>query len=303
MDWFLFYLENNPHKIMIYFLWILTFWAFVLFYKRCQNYGNLQFYKIFSNFKIKTEKKSILKKTGQHFIYTKHSFSTNLLANHNFFKQKCLKIGGFCSFSDYLNTKNLILEWVYFLGFLFLLLGNKDLKNVSCFILYAFFFFLLPDILIQIEKEKREKDFLKEVPYFIDLFIITLKTGLNIEKTLWYITKKKTFFTNIIRKKLHNLKFGRSLESLFLELEEEIQNEEFQSFLKQLRQAKKLGVALADSLEIQSQCIRAKRKQRAEELSRTAAVKISLPLVLFIFPALLIIYVGPGILSLLKNYN
>jgi len=207
----------------------------------------------------------------------------------------------FCSFADYLNIKEVILSCFYFLGFLILLLGAINLKSFSLFFLYFFFFFFLPDILIQIAKEKREKHFKIEVPYFIDLFIITLKTGLNIEKTLWYITKKKTLLSNIIRNKLQEINLGRSTESIFLDLEKEIQNEEFQSFLKQLRQAKKLGVSLAQTLEIQSQCIRAKRKQRAEELSRTAAVKISLPLVLFIFPALLIIYIGPGILKLLGN--
>lgn len=284
---------------MIYIFWSLTFWAFFLFRKRRNPLRNLP--KILTHFRIRTEKKSCLKKLGHRFAYEKHGFTAKLLADRDFFRQKCFCMKEFCSFADYLNIKEVILSCFYFLGFLILLLGAINLKSFSLFFLYFFFFFFLPDILIQIAKEKREKHFKIEVPYFIDLFIITLKTGLNIEKTLWYITKKKTLLSNIIRNKLQEINLGRSTESIFLDLEKEIQNEEFQSFLKQLRQAKKLGVSLAQTLEIQSQCIRAKRKQRAEELSRTAAVKISLPLVLFIFPALLIIYIGPGILKLLGN--
>ncbi len=282
---------------MIYFLWSLTFWTFFLFWKK-QN-SSRQFLDVFSRFPPQAEKKSYLKKLGQLFKYKKYGILTNFFANHDFLKKKCACVGNFCSFPDYLNVKEFILSCFFFLGFLILLFGVITMKNVSLFFLYFAFFFFLPDILLQIEKEKREKQFTMEVPYFIDLFIITLKTGLNIEKTLWYITKKKTLLTDIIRNKLHKLNFGKSLESIFCDLETEVQNEEFKSFLKQLRQAKKLGASLSRTLEIQSQCIRAKRKQRAEELSRTAAVKISIPLALFIFPALLIIYVGPGILRLL----
>ncbi len=286
---------------MIYFLWSLAFLAFALF--QVQRKGNpaWKFRKMFSNFPIKTKKKSYFKKIGQRFQYDKYSATTNFLANRNLFQQKCQQVGNFCSFTDYLNIKEIIFSIFSFLGFILLLFCDVTVKSISLFFLYLSFFFFLPEFFIQIEKEKREKKFSKEVPYFIDLFIITLRTGLNIEKTFYYVTQKKTFLTNIIRNKLYELELGRSLESLFYDLEKEIQNEEFQSFVKQLRQAKKLGVSLSHTLEIQSQCIRAKRKQRAEELCRTAAVKISIPLVLFIFPALLIIYIGPGILRLLGD--
>jgi len=148
-------------------------------------------------------------------------------------------------------------------------------------------------------KERREKILTRQVPYFIDLFILTLRTGLNIEQTLWCLTEKKSLLTTTIRQKLEEINLGRSLNEIFGDLEKEVRNEEFQNFLRSVRQSQTLGVSLAYTLEIQSQLIRTKRKQRAEELSRTAAVKISLPLVLFIFPALLIIYIGPGILNVL----
>ncbi len=285
---------------MIYFLWSLTFGAFFLFWKKRDMFSDLNLKNIFSNQSITKEKTSLLKKIGQRFVYEKHGFTTNFCANRTFFKNKCKKLGNFCSFIDYLNTKEIILKVLYFLGFGLILFGKITSENILWLFLLFVFVFSLPDLLLQIEKEKREKLFLVEVPYFIDLFIITLKTGLNIEKTLFYITQKNTFLNSIVSKKLAEIEFGKSLEVLFYELETEIQNKEFQSFLKQLRQANKLGVSLSQVLEIQSQAIRAKRKQRAEELSRTAGVKISLPLVLFIFPALLIIYVGPSLLSLLR---
>ncbi len=122
---------------------------------------------------------------------------------------------------------------------------------------------------------------------------------MNIQQALECLVEKKSLLTNTIRKRLEELNFGRSLEEVFSDLEQEINNEEFQHFLRSLRQSQKLGVSLAYTLEIQSRLIRTKRKQCAEEISRTAAVKISLPLVLFIFPALLIIYIGPGIMNVL----
>ena len=102
-------------------------------------------------------------------------------------------------------------------------------------------------------------------------------------------------------KKLIELNWGRSLEAVFTDLSLEIKDEDFQHFLKSVIRAKKLGVSLSETLIIQAELLRTRRRQKAEELSRTASVKISVPLVLFIFPALLIIYIGPGILQLLER--
>lgn len=70
-----------------------------------------------------------------------------------------------------------------------------------------------------------------------------------------------------------------------------------------LRQAEHLGASVSHVLAIQGAAIRTRRRQQAEELARTAAVKITIPLVLFIFPSLLLIYLGPAVLQLMQEFR
>jgi len=161
--------------------------------------------------------------------------------------------------------------------------------------------YMLPNLWLKMRQEKISRQLALEVPYFLDLLVLTLKSGLNIEPALRYTAQnKKGVLARVIEEKLEELSLGKSLEDVFDDLKKELPNHEFKQFINSLLRAQKLGVSLAQTLDIQSRLIRTKRRQRAETLSRTAAVKISLPLVLFIFPALLIVYIGPGLLQLIQ---
>jgi len=203
---------------------------------------------------------------------------------------------------NFLGLKQLI--WLGFMIFfwLYLWFGDVSWKN-SLWLLFLFgLSFSLPNLWLQIQKEKYLKQLNEEVPYFIDLLSLTLQTGLNIQQALQHVVENKSgLVAKSIKHQLKELEFGRSLEEILEQLKINIPNPEFQHFISSIVRAKKLGVSLANTLEIQSDLIRTRRRQRAEELSRTAAVKISLPLVLFIFPALLLIYIGPGLLNLMSQ--
>lgn len=203
---------------------------------------------------------------------------------------------------QFLCLKQLI--WVGFFIFfwLYLWFGEVTLKNT----IWLFFLFglsyVLPNLWLQIQKEHYLKRLNEEVPYFIDLLSLTLQTGLNIEQALRYVVENKSgLVSRSIARQLQAMELGKSLEQILAQLKLHIPNPEFQHFITSILRAKRLGVSLTNTLEIQSQLIRTRRRQRAEELSRTAAVKISLPLVLFIFPALLMIYIGPGLLNLMSQ--
>lgn len=77
---------------------------------------------------------------------------------------------------------------------------------------------------------------------------------------------------------------------------------DFDRFLLALKQSRLLGASLSGTLTAQATFLRSRRRQRAEEQARSAAVKITLPLVLCIFPALLIIYLAPAVLRVLQGF-
>jgi len=206
------------------------------------------------------------------------------------------------SVNDYLAIKQVIcfLGMCYFWGYLWF--GEVNWKQ--SFLLLGLFvvIYVVPDLWVRRNKIQQMQKFSQEVPYFIDLLALILQTGLNIQQSLTYVSQNKQgSIALVVRENLQLLNLGKSLESVLLKLRSEIPVPEWNHFLSSIIQSKQLGVSLSDTLEIQSRIIRTKRRQKAEELSRTAAVKISLPLVLFIFPALLILYIGPGIIYLVAR--
>lgn len=161
---------------------------------------------------------------------------------------------------------------------------------------------ILPDLFLLGQVAQRKRTIAREVPYFLDLLTLTLQGGGNLEQGLVATTQNyQGELSRTVADRLKELEWGRSLDDVFSDLKTEIEDEDFRHFLNSLLRAKKLGASLSETLAIQAELLRTRRRQQAEELSRTAAVKISVPLVLFIFPALLIIYIGPGILQLLER--
>lgn len=199
------------------------------------------------------------------------------------FKQGLLWLGGFG-----------VCVWLW--------LGEFAWDHFFIFIALWILFFSLPEVYLWLLLKRYKRQIEKEVPYFLDLLTLTLQSGSNLEKALIATTKcYDCFLSKRMAKRLEELAWGRSVEAILKDLKKEVQHDDFSHFLNSVVRAKKLGVSLSETLTIQVEILRTKRRQKAEELSRTAAVKISLPLVLFIFPALLIIYIGPGILQLLSR--
>lgn len=186
--------------------------------------------------------------------------------------------------------------------FYWLWIGDFSWTRFYIFLVLWILFFSLPEIYGWLLLQRRKRQIEKEVPYFLDLLTLTLQSGSNLEQALVATTKcYDCLLSKNMAMGLEELAWGRPIEAILKDLKAEIQNDDFSHFLNSVVRAKKLGVSLNETLTIQVEILRTKRRQKAEELSRTAAVKISLPLVLFIFPALLIIYIGPGILQLLER--
>lgn len=197
-------------------------------------------------------------------------------------------------------------QWLWTTGTLVFLawlwVGQLSLKGGLTLVFMVTLVVLLPDLWLKARLATQQRRIGEQVPYFLDLLTLTLQGGGNLEQGLKATTQNyRSELSDTVAYKMRELDWGRPLDELFTELGQEVEDEDWQHFLNSLLRAKKLGVSLSDTLVVQAELMRTRRRQKAEELSRTAAVKISVPLVLFIFPALLIIYIGPGILQLLER--
>jgi len=188
----------------------------------------------------------------------------------------------------------LFIAWLWF--------GDFTIKDLWLYLGMWLLVTFMPDLYALQKLTKQNQRISADVPSFLDLLTLTLKSGVNLERALLLTTQNfASPLSTIVAEKLKELDWGRSLEAVFEDLKFEVEDDDFKHFLGSVIRTKNLGVSLSETLAIQSELLRTRRRQKAEELSRTASVKISVPLVLFIFPALLIIYIGPGILQLLAK--
>ncbi len=208
---------------------------------------------------------------------------------YNVSTEDILSVQQFCVFSTDLYT----IMRIWFFGW--------TLTNI---LLYIFLFFLslkIPILWLKAASSKRKREFDKHFNASIDFLILALESGNNIENAIYYLSKSSNNATCLEFKKLHlKIKYGFSLETVFENLKNKIQSSDFDKLCLLINQSKKLGVPLSKALKIQSELIRVKKRQKAETISREASVKIMFPLICCIFPALLIIYLGPGLILFLN---
>ncbi len=201
---------------------------------------------------------------------------------------------------EVMRIKQFFCNIIFLIFFIYILTTGNFLKGLFWDITLCIAVCYIPKAYFQKIIRHRKKLLRRSLPDFIDALTMAIESGLNFSNAFEYIShKSKGLLGEEARLTQREIAFGLPLEEAIENMAGRIDIEEFTKFTSAIKQAKKLGVSIAQTLRIQSNLIRTRRRQRAQELSRTASVKISLPLVFCIFPALLIVYLGPGLLRLL----
>lgn len=161
---------------------------------------------------------------------------------------------------------------------------------------------VMPSLYLKVLISKRKSHIFKELPGTIESIALSLESGINLKRSIEQICKNnKGVIANELCEVLNKKAFGFNDEFAFEDLKNKINQPEMTSVIDTLQRTKNTGASLSEILKIQSELIKTKRLQIAYEKARKASVKISIPLVFFIFPSLLIIYLGPGIIRLISN--
>ncbi|MFC5711394.1 type II secretion system F family protein [Thalassorhabdus alkalitolerans] len=162
---------------------------------------------------------------------------------------------------------------------------------------------LLPKQYLKMKAQKRSKLALKELPDTLDLLTISLEAGLGFDAALSkVVAKKKGVLADEFKVCLEEIRLGKTRKEALSGINERLDVEELKAFIYNVIQAEKLGIGMVSVLRVQTDDIREKRKQRAEEAAMKAPIKMMFPLILFIFPTLFIILLGPAMLQLLESF-
>lgn len=162
--------------------------------------------------------------------------------------------------------------------------------------------FFGPDLWLHQEISKRRRALQTALPDALDLLTIMVEAGLGFDGALQRLVDK---FSNALSEEfsamLSEMRLGKSSREALKSLAERCDVEDISTFTTSLIQAQQLGVSLARVLRIQSQQMRLKRRQRAEEKAHQAPIKMLFPMVFLTFPAMFIVILGPAVPTIMAS--
>ncbi|KIL37546.1 pilus assembly protein TadC [Cohnella kolymensis] len=163
---------------------------------------------------------------------------------------------------------------------------------------------VLPGYYLKLKTKSRSKLALRELPDVLDLMTVSLEAGLGFDAALSkLISKKEGVLAGEFRRCLEEIRLGKTRREALTGVKERLDVEELKVLISSILQAEKLGIGMVQVLRVQSQEVREQRKQRAEEEAMKAPIKMLFPLVLFIFPSLFIVLLGPAIIQFIQTFS
>jgi tight adherence protein C len=164
--------------------------------------------------------------------------------------------------------------------------------------------FLLPDFVVSRMVRTRRANMLVQLPEVLDLLCVSVEAGLGFDGALARITERsKGPLLEELSIVLHEMRIGESRIQALKNFSERLDMQETTSFARSIIQAEQLGMALGRILRVQANDARQKRQMWAEEKAMKAPIKMLFPTVIFIFPAMFIVILGPAMLQLLKLFK
>ncbi len=174
-------------------------------------------------------------------------------------------------------------------------------SSVSVSLIIAF---ILPNFYLGMKIKQRSKLALRELPDVLDLLTVSLEAGLGFDSALSkLISKKEGVVTSEFQRCLEEIRLGKTRREALQSVRERLELDEMKVLIGSILQAEKLGIGMVQVLRVQSHEVREQRKQRAEEAAMKAPIKMLFPLVLFIFPSLFIVLLGPALIQFIQTFS
>jgi len=164
--------------------------------------------------------------------------------------------------------------------------------------------YLLPGMWLGNQIKKRAKNVLKSLPDCLDLLTISVEAGLGFDLALQRVSQKwDNEMTKEFKRVISDVQLGRSRREALRDMSDRTGVEDVKTFVSAIIQAEQLGVSMSKILRIQSDQLRQRRRQRAEEAAQKAPIYMLFPMVFFIFPAIFIVILGPAIPKMMNAFG
>ena len=165
--------------------------------------------------------------------------------------------------------------------------------------------FFAPDFWLAEAIKRRKSRVDSSLPDALDLMTICMDAGLSLDQAIVRVGQELTFTHPDISQEFLQINFEQRAGVPRIEswkaFADRLDLESLRQFVAMLVQTERFGTPLAVALATFADSLRTERRQKAEELGAKAAIKLVFPMVLFIFPTVFIVTIGPAVIALLKN--
>ena len=166
------------------------------------------------------------------------------------------------------------------------------------------FGYIMPRIWLDRKVKARQKELLLALPNALDLLCISVEAGLGFDAAIARVCEKyQNALSAEFAQVLNEVRLGRPRMEALDDMGRRNRVSELQNFIQAIIQSEQLGVGIANVLRIQSEEIRRRRRQRAEEQGQKAPLKMLFPMVGCIFPTLFIVLLGPAVLQVIRTFT
>jgi tight adherence protein C len=178
---------------------------------------------------------------------------------------------------------------------------SRTILVVVVFLVIGFFF---PQLWLQSRINSRQHEVRKAMPDALDLLTICVEAGLGFDAAMSKVSEKwENELSRALARAIREIQLGKTRRDAMRDMAERLGISEMTSFVAAVIQSEMLGVSLSKVLRIQSDQMRVKRRQRAEEEAHKAPIKMIIPMALLTFPSIMIILLTPAAIQISKSFG
>ncbi|MEY4573542.1 MAG: hypothetical protein RLZ10_2832 [Bacteroidota bacterium] len=210
----------------------------------------------------------------------------------------------------YFSTKTVLfitLPLVFSIPVLLFFRDASLLKAALFLLIIATLGYYIPDIYLSKRIKSRLNEMQDNLADFIDLLVMCTASGLGLDGALNRVSIEMVKSSPILSEEFYlaclEIRAGTGRIVALKNLALRVNLDDLQNLVSTLVQADKFGTSLSGAMKVQSEFMRVKRFQRAEEIAAKIPVKMLLPLILFIFPILLFVLIGPAMIQISDSFS
>lgn len=183
-------------------------------------------------------------------------------------------------------------------------IGSKPVVGVMMVVVFALIGWRVPDFMLSRMITTRREKMDRALPDVLDLLSVSVEAGLGLDGAIQKVGEKFPEPTSgEFRELLKSIRLGTPRADALRELADRTGVPDMRTFTAAIIQAEQLGVSISRVLKGQSEALRIKRKQKIEEKAMALPVKMLFPLVLFIFPTIFIVVLGPVMIQIIETMS